>query len=114
MSAVSRKPRNRRKNTRMNSRYETPDAVKHDAQTLARDARALLEATAEVADEKVAEARRHLESALSESKTALARMRERAIEGAHMADEAVRRHPYESIGLAFGIGALVGCLLARR
>jgi ElaB/YqjD/DUF883 family membrane-anchored ribosome-binding protein len=98
----------------MNSRYETPDALKNDAHTLAEDARALLEATAEVADEKVAEARKRLEIALAESKTSLYRVREKALQSAKAADQAVRRHPYESIALAFGVGALVGCLIARR
>ncbi len=98
----------------MNSRYETPEALKHDAHSLAEDARALLEATAEVADEKVAEARKRLESALAESKTTLYRVREKAVQSAKAADQVVRRHPYESIALAFGVGALVGCLIARR
>jgi ElaB/YqjD/DUF883 family membrane-anchored ribosome-binding protein len=98
----------------MNSRYEIPAALKSDAHTLAEDARALLEATAEVADEKVAEARKRLESALAESRTTLYRVREKAIQSAKAADQAVRQHPYESIAVAFGIGALVGCLIARR
>ncbi len=98
----------------MNNRFETPDALKHDASCLADEARALLEATAEVADEKVTEARKRLEAVLAESKTTLARVREKAVQGARVADETVRKHPYESILAAFGIGALVGCLIARR
>lgn len=98
----------------MNNRFETPEAVKHDAACLANEARALLEATAEVADEKVTEARKRLEAVLAESKTTLARVREKAVQGARVADEAVRKHPYESLLAAFGVGALVGCLIARR
>lgn len=98
----------------MNSRFETPDAVKHDAANLADEARALLEATAEVTDEKVAEARKRLETVLANSKSKLAALREKASQGAKVADETVRKHPYESIAAAFGIGALVGCLIARR
>jgi ElaB/YqjD/DUF883 family membrane-anchored ribosome-binding protein len=98
----------------MNSRYETPDAVKHDASTLDAEARAFLEATSDVTDEKVAEARQRLEAVLANSKSKLATLREKASQGARAADETVRKHPYETIVAAFGIGALVGCLIARR
>jgi ElaB/YqjD/DUF883 family membrane-anchored ribosome-binding protein len=36
------------------------------------------------------------------------------MEGARATDEMVRSHPYQSIGIAFGIGALLGFLLTRR
>ena len=29
-------------------------------------------------------------------------------------DEAIRSHPYESIGIAFGVGVLIGVLIGRR
>ncbi len=96
------------------SHYETPDAVRHDAQTLAEDAKALLAATANIADEKVAHARSRLESALATGKQAYAKVQERAVAGARAADQCVREHPYQSIAAAFGIGALVGYLLSRR
>jgi ElaB/YqjD/DUF883 family membrane-anchored ribosome-binding protein len=98
----------------MNSQLITPTAVKHDAKTLADEARAMLEATADVADEKVTEARKRLETVLENAKPTLAALREKASQGAKVADEAVRKHPYEAIAAAFGIGALVGCLIARR
>lgn len=96
------------------NRYQTPGAVRHDAHTLVEDARALLEATREVADEKVAEARKHLAAALERGQETYAAIREKAITSARAADECVREHPYQSIGVAFGIGALVGFLLSRR
>lgn len=98
----------------MNSRYETPAALQHDAHTLADDARALLTATAEVTDEKVAEARKRLEAALAETKNAYSKIQDRAIQSARAADQTVRSHPYESIAVAFGVGALVGFLISRR
>ena len=42
------------------------------------------------------------------------RVRDKAVEGAKTADEAVREHPYTAIGIAVGLGALIGFLLARR
>lgn len=98
----------------MNSRYETPDAVRHDAHTLVEDARALIEATAHVADEKIAEARERLSEAVERGKMTYARVKERAIEGAKAADETIRTHPYHTAGITFGVGVLVGVLVARR
>ena len=89
-------------------------AETNDLGTLAEDARALMAATADVAGEKVSEARKRLAAALESGKELYGRVRDKTVEGAKAADEAVHEHPYEAIGIAFGIGALVGYLLARR
>lgn len=96
------------------SHYETPDALRHDARTLAVDARALLDATSEIADEKVAEARKRLEAALAAGKDTYGRIKEQAIEKAKAADKCVHENPYQYIAIAFGVGALVGFLFPRR
>jgi ElaB/YqjD/DUF883 family membrane-anchored ribosome-binding protein len=96
------------------NRYETPEALRHDARTLAEDARALLNVTAEVTDKKVTEARKRLAETLEAGKETYARLQEKAVQTAQRADETVRTHPYESLGVAFGIGALIGFLLSRR
>jgi ElaB/YqjD/DUF883 family membrane-anchored ribosome-binding protein len=101
-------------NANEGSRYETPGALRHDAHTLADDARALLEATSEVADEKIAAARERLADALASGKQTYARLQQRVTEGAKVADQAVRTHPYQSIAVGFGIGILVGMLISRR
>ena len=98
----------------MNSRYETPEAVRHDAHTLAGDARALLQATAEIADEKVAEARKRLESALESSQNILSSIQERTSAGITAADKRVRENPYEAVAIAFGVGAVLSYLITRR
>ena len=41
------------------------------------------------------------------------RAEEMAVERAKAADRVIRAHPYETAGLAFGLGVLIG-LLARR
>lgn len=98
----------------MNTRFETPAALRHDSHVLAEDARALLAATAEVTDEKVAQARQRLEAALEQTKQAAESLRERAVQGAKQADGMIRNHPYESIAIALGVGALLGFALSRR
>jgi len=89
-------------------------AISNDLNQLAEDARALMAATADVAGEKVGEARKRLAAALEHGKEIYGRVRVKAVEGAKAADEAVHAHPYESIGIALGVGAILGYLAARR
>lgn len=80
---------------------------------LAEDASALMAATADIAGEKVAEARTRLAARLENAKELAGRVRDKAVEGAKAADEAVRDNPYQAIGLAFGVGVLIGYLAMR-
>ena len=89
-------------------------ATCNDMSTLAEDARALIAATADVAGEKVSEARKRLADALESGKKIFGRVKEKAVEGAKATDEAVREHPYQAIGIALGVGAILGYLAARR
>jgi len=89
-------------------------ATSNDMGTLAEDARALMAATADVAGEKVGEARKRLAAALESAREIAGRIRDKAVEGAKATDEAVREHPYQSIGIALGVGALIGFLVSRR
>ena len=41
-------------------------------------------------------------------------LRDQAVAGAKIADKAIREHPYKAIGIAVGVGAVIGFLLARR
>jgi ElaB/YqjD/DUF883 family membrane-anchored ribosome-binding protein len=89
-------------------------AISNDMSQLAEDARALMTATADVAGEKVGEARKRLAAALENGREIYGRVREKAVEGAKAADEAVHEHPYQAIGIALGVGALIGYLVSRR
>jgi ElaB/YqjD/DUF883 family membrane-anchored ribosome-binding protein len=89
-------------------------AISHDLAQLAEDARALMAATTDVAGEKVGEARKRLAAALEDGKEIYGRAREKAVEGIKAADEVVHEHPYQAIGIAFGVGALIGYLASRR
>jgi ElaB/YqjD/DUF883 family membrane-anchored ribosome-binding protein len=89
-------------------------ATSNDMGTLAEDARALMAATADVAGEKVGEARQRLSAALASGKEMYGRVREKTIRGAKVADQTVRENPYQAMGLALGVGALIGYLVSRR
>ena len=89
-------------------------AISNDMSQLAEDARALMLATADVAGEKVGEARKRLAAALERGKEIYGRVREKAVEGAKAADEAVHEHPYQAIAIGVGVGAILGYIVARR
>jgi ElaB/YqjD/DUF883 family membrane-anchored ribosome-binding protein len=89
-------------------------ATENDLGTLAEDARALMAATADVAGEKVGEARKRLAAALEGGRQIYGRVRDKAIEGAKAADQTVRENPYQAIAIALGVGAIIGYLAARR
>jgi ElaB/YqjD/DUF883 family membrane-anchored ribosome-binding protein len=86
----------------------------NDMGTLAEDARALMAATADVTGDKVSEARKRLAAALERGKEIYGRVREKAVEGAKVTDQAVHEHPYQAIGIALGVGAIIGYVVARR
>ena len=82
--------------------------------TLAEDARNLMTVTADVAGEKVGEARKRLAAALENGKEIYGRVKEKAVEGAKAADEAIHEHPYKALAIGVGVGAIIGYLIAHR
>jgi ElaB/YqjD/DUF883 family membrane-anchored ribosome-binding protein len=65
--------------------------------------------------ENLAERGRAAANRLSSAmEAAKARVQEQTVQGARITDRAIREHPYETIGLAFGLGVLIGVLLGRR
>ena len=85
-----------------------------ELENIAEHAKGLLAATGHLAEEKVVEGRKRLSAALEKGKETWERVQERAIGGAKATDEAIHEHPYQVMGIAFSVGALVGYLLARR
>ncbi len=90
------------------------EGISNDQGTLVQAARALLAATDDVAGEEVSNARKRVAAALERGKQLYGTVREKAAEGAHATDEAVLEHPYQAIGIAFGVGALISYLVSRR
>jgi ElaB/YqjD/DUF883 family membrane-anchored ribosome-binding protein len=99
---------------RTNNMEKHTQAASDALGTLAEDARALMAATADMAGEKIGEARKRVAAALESGKELYGRVRQKAVEGTEAADQAVQEHPYQAIGIALGVGVLIGFLLARR
>jgi ElaB/YqjD/DUF883 family membrane-anchored ribosome-binding protein len=81
---------------------------------LLEDAQALLAATTHVAEEKVVEARKRLAAAIEKGKETWNSVQEKTIAGAKATDQVIRDHPYQSLGVALGVGVLIGFLINRR
>jgi len=90
------------------------ETMTRELEALARDARALIAATADVAEQKVCEARKRLEAALDSGRKVYDRVMDKAGDGADAADQTVREYPYQAIAIGVGAGALLGYLLASR
>ncbi|MGH7950389.1 MAG: DUF883 family protein [Limisphaerales bacterium] len=84
------------------------------AENLVEDAQALMAATANVAEQKVVEARERLAAAIEKGRQTWNRVQEKAVAGAKATDETIREYPYQTIAIAFGIGAAIGFLVSRR
>lgn len=85
-----------------------------DLKIVVQDGEALLKAGAKDLSERGRAARERLAAALEVAKETRHKLEERAIAGAKATDRAIREHPYESVGVAFGVGVLLGILLHRK
>ena len=94
--------------------YEANQKLTSDLNQVLRDAEELLKATAGSAGENVKEAHSRLASALKSAKATCERVKEKTVEAAKATDHVIREHPYQSIGVALGVGVLIGVLVGRR
>ena len=93
---------------------ETNEKGSNKLHDLVNEAQDFMKSTSEHVGDRAKEIRARLESALESAKVATHKMQEKAKEAAKATDHSIREHPYESIGVAFGVGLLLGVLLGRR
>lgn len=94
------------------------DKFVDDMRVVITDAEELLRATAGEAGEKIGVARERIQDSIYQAKVKLAEaeavVRERARQAAQYTDEYVRENPWRAIGVAAGIGLVLGLVLSRR
>jgi ElaB/YqjD/DUF883 family membrane-anchored ribosome-binding protein len=94
------------------------DKFVDDMRVVITDAEELLRATAGQAGEKIGVARERIQDSIYQAKVKLAEaeavVRERARQAAQYTDEYVRENPWRAIGVAAGIGLVLGLVLSRR
>jgi ElaB/YqjD/DUF883 family membrane-anchored ribosome-binding protein len=87
------------------------DKLAEDVTALVQDAEALVQASGSQLSEA---SKVELESALERVKTRGERIRQQAMAGARATDRVIRQYPYQSLGVVFGLGLLLGALLKSR
>lgn len=96
----------------------TKDKLIEDFRIVVADAEDLLKATAGQAGEKVAAARERVQDSLHHAKVKLAEAEDvivlRTKQAARVTDEYVQENPWRAVGIAAGVGLIIGLLIGRR
>ncbi|TRX75790.1 DUF883 family protein [Pseudomonas mangiferae] len=94
------------------------DELVVEFQTLVRDTEKLLESTADLAGEHADELRQQVTQNLDRAREALRTVeetvRERSKQAIQTTEEYVQTNPWQAIGVAAGVGFVLGLLTARR
>ena len=96
----------------------TTDQLVADLKTVMQDAEALLRATSSQTGERIHEIRAQDEQSLRQARVRVGELeqeaRRRAQEMADQTEVYMRENPWQSVGIAAGVGLLIGLLLSRR
>ena len=96
----------------------TKDKLITDIRLVIADTEELLRATAGQAGEKIADIRAKTQDRLSAAKIKLAEAEavlvDKARQAGRVADDYVHDNPWRSVGMAAGVGFIVGLLIGRR
>ena len=58
--------------------------------------------------------RANLESVIEKAKDVCEQLQNQTTAAAKATDKSIREHPYEALGIVFGLGVLLGVLVSRR
>jgi len=96
----------------------TTDQLIADLKTVMQDAEALLRATSSQTGDKIQEIRAHAEQSLTRARARVSELeqeaRRRAQEMSDATEVYMRDNPWQSVGIAAGVGLLIGLLLSSR
>lgn len=94
------------------------DILMADFQTLVRDTEKLLEHSATLAGDQADELRQQINDSLSRARETLQHTQESVVERGQAAltatEDYVQTNPWQSVGIAAGVGFLIGLLASRR
>jgi ElaB/YqjD/DUF883 family membrane-anchored ribosome-binding protein len=88
----------------------TAEKLLHDLHTLRQDTEELFRAAGGKLAEKSKE---KFLTAMEKAKTTCHDIRKQAVAGAQTTDQIIHNYPYSAVGIAFGLGILLGVLMLR-
>lgn len=102
----------------MQSTNSHKEKLMHDLNQVIRDAEELLKNSEQQTSEGFKSARSKFESTLRNAKAEIERVEDivinRTKEAAHATDVYVKENPWQSAGIAAGVGLLIGLLISRN
>jgi len=98
----------------MNTSDINTDRLVSDLKTVTKDAEELLKTVSGDKANGSQDMRMRLSAAIESAKATYRSLEEKTVAGAKATDKVIREHPYESLGVAFGLGLLVGVLVTRK
>jgi ElaB/YqjD/DUF883 family membrane-anchored ribosome-binding protein len=94
------------------------DKLMSDLRLVIADAEELLRMTADQAGDAAADVRSRVQARMNQAKDDLLKLQDAVVEKAkaagHATDEFVHENPWKSVGIAAGVGLLLGLLVSRR
>ena len=100
------------------ARKTAKDILQADFEILVQDAEKLLEHSATLAGDQADELRRQIEESVSRARETLKQTqdsgRERSQAALSATEDYVQSNPWQSVGIAAGVGFLIGLLASRR
>jgi ElaB/YqjD/DUF883 family membrane-anchored ribosome-binding protein len=92
---------------------DTANTTAEELRALIREAEAALGSGNNGGDE-IEELRERLREAIADGQNMISNLKDNLVRQAGRADEVIRANPYQTAGIAAGVGLLVGFLLSRR
>lgn len=100
------------------SELSSKQKIVSDMKVVVSDAEEILRATAGIAGEKIVDLRERISERLSDAKLRLADAEAALVEktkaAARATDDYVHEKPWQAVGIAAGIGFLIGVIIGRR
>ena len=93
---------------------KTREQLAEELRALTRDAEALIQSSGEDLERQTRELQEKLKGALDLLNLNYETLAEQAKAGAKAADKMIRRNPYAALGVALGVGLLVGYFIKRK
>jgi len=97
----------------MSVKTQTTEDTTQDLKELLHEAEQALSDTTGEAGEKFVELRERLRAAVKKSGFSFSNIRSETVRRAKQADTLIRDNPYYAVGVAAGVGALIGILVSR-